>query len=159
MAVSFSPCLWYMKDATAAAELYVSVIPNSSIDNIKSLPVDTPSGPAGSVDIVEFTLAGSPVMAFSGGRHHDFNNAISLMVLCDTQAEIDSIWNGLLQDGGEPVQCGWLKDRFGVSWQVTPRRLGEMIAAGGEGAKAATLAMMHMVKLDIAALEKACKAA
>jgi len=159
MAVSFGPCLWYVKEAKEAAELYVSVIPNSSIDRIKTLPVDTPSGSAGSVHIVEFTLAGSPVMAFSGGPHHDFNDATSLMVECDTQAEIDQLWDGLLQGGGKPVQCGWLKDRFGVSWQITPRLLGQMIAGGGKGAQAATLAMMRMVKLDIAELERAYSAA
>jgi len=107
------------------------------------------------VKIVEFTLAGAPMMGFAGGPHHDFNDAISLMLICDTQEEIDRLWDGLLQDGGKPVQCGWLKDRFGISWQITPRCLGEMIAKGGPGAAAATLAMMQMVKLDIAKLEAA----
>jgi predicted 3-demethylubiquinone-9 3-methyltransferase (glyoxalase superfamily) len=159
MSITFAPHLWYAKDAEEAARFYVSVIPGSSMGAVTPLPVDSPSGPAGSVSVVDFTLAGAPVMAISAGPHHEFNDAISLMLICDTQEEIDRLWEGLLQGGGKPVQCGWLKDRYGVSWQIAPRRLGEMIAAGGPGAKAATLAMMKLVKLDIAELETAYKAA
>ena len=155
MTVSFVPCLWYSDRAEEAARFYTSVVPNSSFDRLTVMPVDSPSGPAGSVKVIEFTLAGSPMMAMSAGPHHDFNDAISLMLICDTQDEIDHIWNGLLADGGQPVVCGWLKDRFGVSWQVTPKCLGEMIASGGPGAVAAATAMMQMVKLDIAKLEAA----
>jgi predicted 3-demethylubiquinone-9 3-methyltransferase (glyoxalase superfamily) len=156
MAVGFTPCLWYTQDAEAAARFYVSVIPNSSIDVITSLPVDTPSGPAGSSAVVEFTVSGAPVMAFTGGPHHPFNDAISLTLLCDTQAEIDALWDGLLQGGGEPLACGWLRDRYGVSWQITPRRMGVMMADPDrkKAARAAT-AMMGMVKFDLAALEAA----
>jgi predicted 3-demethylubiquinone-9 3-methyltransferase (glyoxalase superfamily) len=157
MAVQFTPHLWYAADAEEAARFYVSVIPGSSFDRLTVMPIETPSGPAGSVSIVEFTLAGAPVMAIAAGPHHPFNDAISLMLICDTQEEIDRIWDGLLQDGGTPVQCGWLKDRFGVSWQVAPRRLGEMISEGGPRAALAAKAMMGMVKLDLAALEAAYK--
>ena len=118
------------------------------------MPIETPSGPPGSVAVVEFTLAGAKVMAIGAGPHHPFNDAISLMLLCDTQAEIDALWSGLPSGGGQPVQCGWLKDRYGVSWQVAPRRLGAMIG-DPDRAKAARAAsaMMGMVKFDLAALE------
>jgi predicted 3-demethylubiquinone-9 3-methyltransferase (glyoxalase superfamily) len=156
MAVGFAPHLWYAKDAEAAARFYVSVIPNSSFGSATPLPIDTPSGPAGSVSVVEFTLAGSPVMAITAGPHHPFNDAISLILLCDTQAEIDALWDGLLQGGGKPVMCGWLKDRYGVSWQIAPRRMGPMMKDPDRKAAArAATAMMGMVKFDLAALEKA----
>ena len=106
--------------------------------------------------VVEFTLAGAPVVAFSAGPHHDFNDAISLALHCDTQDELDALWDGLLQGGGKPVACGWLKDRYGVSWQVSPRCLGEMIGDPDRARAArATRAMLQMVKLDIAALRAA----
>ncbi len=156
MAIEFVPHLWYAKDAEDAARFYVSVIPGSSFDRVTVLPADTPSGPAGSVSVVEFTLSGAPVMAMTAGPHDEFNNSISLMLLCDTQAEIDALWEGLLQGGGTPIACGWLKDRYGVRWQIAPRRLGQMIA-GEDRARAAAVAksMLQMVKLDIAALEAA----
>lgn len=156
MTVSFVPHLWYSEKAEEAAAFYASVIPNSSLDRINGVPADTPSGPAGSVRIVEFTLAGTPVMAISAGPHHPFNDAISLMLICDTQDEIDAIWNGLQQGGGTPVQCGWLKDRYGVSWQVAPRCLGEMMSdPNRERATSVARAMMQMVKFDIATLKLA----
>jgi predicted 3-demethylubiquinone-9 3-methyltransferase (glyoxalase superfamily) len=156
MAISLSPFIWYSKDAEGAASLYTSVIPNSKIDNIWTMPVDTPSGPPGSIKVVDFTLAGSRVMAMTAGPHHDYNDAISLMLECDTQAEIDRMWEGLQQGGGKPVACGWMHDRYGVRWQITPRKMGEWIGAKNQdGAKRVALAMMQMVKLEIAALEKA----
>jgi predicted 3-demethylubiquinone-9 3-methyltransferase (glyoxalase superfamily) len=155
MAVVFAPCLWFTEKAEEAAAFYVSVIPDSRIDGVSALPVDSPSGPAGTVKVVEFTLAGSPVMAFAGGPFEPFNHAISLMVNCDTQAEIDRIWRGLLE-GGEAEQCGWLRDRYGVSWQITPKALGELIAGSDhDRARRVAEAMMGMVKLDLAALEAA----
>ena len=149
------PHLWYSAEAEEAARFYVSVIPDSRIDHVSTLPVETPSGPAGSVTIVEFTLAGQPVTGFTGGPLDPFNHAISLMIECDTQEDIDRIWDALL-DGGTPEECGWLRDRWGVSWQIAPRRLMEMIrgddrAAAARGAEA----MRGMVKLDLAALERA----
>lgn len=159
MSVSFVPNLWYSQHAEDAARFYVSVVPRSSIERVTALPAKTPSGPAGSVSVVEFTLAGAPVMAISAGPHHPFNDAISLMLRCDTQGEIDALWNGLLEDGGTTVQCGWLRDRYGVSWQITPRCLAEMIADPDRGRAArVTNAMLAMVKFDIAALQAAYRA-
>lgn len=156
MAVTLAPHLWYAHDAEAAARFYAAIIPNSSVDRVSYIPTDTPSGPAGSVAVVEFTLAGASVMAISAGEHDPFNDAISLVLICDTQAEIDRLWDGLLQGGGTPIQCGWLKDRFGVSWQVTPRCLGVMMCdTDRKRAGQVAAAMMQMVKFDIAALQAA----
>jgi len=159
MAVKFVPHLWYSQHAEEAARFYVSVIPGSSIGNVSNVtivPADSPSGPAGSVSVVSFTIAGTPMVAFSAGPHHEFNDAISLMLVCDTQDEIDQMWEGLLQGGGHPVQCGWLKDRYGVSWQVAPSCLGSLLGGSDKArAAAAAQAMMQMVKLDIAQLEAA----
>jgi len=156
MSITFAPHLWYAKDAEAAAHFYASVIPNSSVTRATPLPVATPSGPAGSVIVVEFVLAGAPVMAITAGPHHPFNDAISFVLLCDTQSEIDLAWDGLLEGGGHPVACGWLKDRYGVSWQITSRRLGEMLAdPDRERAARVAKAMLGMVKMDVAALERA----
>lgn len=149
------PHLWYNTEAEEAARFYASVIPDSRIDKVSTLPIETPSGPPGSVVIVEFMLAGQPVVAFTGGPFDSFNHAISLMVECDTQAEIDRIWDALL-DGGVPEECGWLRDRWGVSWQIAPRRLMEMIRGDDRAAAArAAEAMRGMVKLDLAGLERA----
>lgn len=149
------PHLWYSAEAEEAARFYVSVIPDSRIDHVSTLPVETPSGPAGSVTIVEFTLAGQPVTGFTGGPLDPFNHAISLMIECDTQEDVDRIWDALL-DGGTPEECGWLRDRWGVSWQIAPRRLMEMIRGEDRAAAArAAEAMRGMVKLDLAALERA----
>lgn len=156
MSVSFAPHLWYAKDAEEAARFYVSVIPGSGMGKVTILPGETPSGPSGSVSVISFTLAGAPVMAISAGPHHEFNDAISLVLMCDTQDEIDQIWDGLLQGGGKPVQCGWLKDRYGVSWQITAKRLGALIGGADKArAAAATRAMLQMIKIDIAQLEAA----
>ena len=149
------PHLWYSAEAEEAARFYVSVIPDSRIDHVSTLPVETPSGPAGSVTIVEFTLAGQPVTGFTGGPLDPFNHAISLMIECDTQEDVDRIWDALL-DGGTPEECGWLRDRWGVSWQIAPRRLMEMIRGDDRAAAArAAEAMRGVVKLDLAALERA----
>ena len=149
------PHLWYSAEAEEAARFYVSVIPDSRTDHVSTLPVETPSGPAGSVTIVEFTLAGQPVTGFTGGPLDPFNHAISLMIECDTQEDVDRIWDALL-DGGTPEECGWLRDRWGVSWQIAPRRLMEMIRGDDRAAAArAAEAMRGMVKLDLAALERA----
>jgi predicted 3-demethylubiquinone-9 3-methyltransferase (glyoxalase superfamily) len=155
MTISLQPCLWYSENAEEAAAFYVSVIPNSRVERITGLPVDNPSGPADSVKIVEFVLAGAPMMAFTGGPHDPFNHAISMVLLCDTQDEVDRLWNGLLE-GGHSEACGWLRDRYGVSWQITPRRLGELMSGPDrERAKRVAIAMMNMIKLDIAVLEAA----
>ena len=155
IASKITPCLWYVDKAEEAARFYVSLLPDSRIDSVTALPVDSPSGPAGSVKVVEFTLAGQSFLAMSAGPLDPFNHAISLMVNCEDQAEIDRLWDALSQ-GGSIEQCGWLKDRYGVSWQIAPAEFGEMIK-DPDRAKAARAAeaMMQMVKFDIAALRKA----
>jgi predicted 3-demethylubiquinone-9 3-methyltransferase (glyoxalase superfamily) len=117
---------------------------------------ESPSGPPGSVKVVDFTLFGQRFQAMSAGEHHEFDDAISMMVLCDDQAELDRYWNALLEGGGKPVACGWLTDRFGVRWQIVPAALEEMMSnADPARSKRVTDATMKMVKFDIAALEKA----
>jgi len=156
LAQKIVPNLWYAKEAEEAARFYASVFPDSRVDKVTTLPADSPSGPAGSVAVVEFTLLGQPFIAFSAGPLDPFNHAISLMVMCETQQEIDRYWNGLLAGGGQPEQCGWLRDRYGVSWQVAPTVLGEMMADKDRTkARRAAEAMLNMVKLDITGLKKA----
>ncbi len=150
------PFLWYAKEAEAAAKLYASIFPRSSVDRVSSLPVESPSGPPGSVKVVEFTLCGQPFQAMSAGPLDPFNHAISLMVYCDSQKELDGYWKKLLAGGGVEEQCGWLRDRYGVCWQIVPRGFEEMMASKDrEAAARCARAMMTMVKFDIAALEAA----
>src|SRR5262245_6318768 len=150
------PFLWYAKDAEQAAKFYASIFPDSRVKRVTALQSESPSGPPGSVKFVDFTLFGQPFTAMEAGPHHDFNDAISIMVTCDDQAELDKYWNALLQHGGQPTACGWLNDRYGVRWQIVPARLMEMMADKDTArSKRASDAMMQMVKLDIAALEKA----
>jgi predicted 3-demethylubiquinone-9 3-methyltransferase (glyoxalase superfamily) len=155
LAQKIVPHLWFAKEAEEAARFYASIFPDSRVDRVTPLPVDTPSGPAGSVAVVEFTLLGQPFMAISAGPLDPFNHAISFMVLCDNQQELDRYWNGLLA-GGNPEQCGWLKDKYGVSWQIVPTVLGEMMTDRDKAkSKRAAGAMLGMVKLDIAGLKRA----
>jgi predicted 3-demethylubiquinone-9 3-methyltransferase (glyoxalase superfamily) len=148
--------LWYAAEAEKAARFYASIFPDSGVDRVTVLPSDTPSGPVGSVKIVEFTLLGQRFQAISAGPHHEFNDAISLVVLCDDQAELDRYWDALLENGGQPQACGWLTDRFGLRWQIVPTMLGAWIADEdtARGRRVAE-AMLRMVKFDIAALERA----
>ena len=147
--------LWYAKEAEEAARLYASIFPDSHVDSVSALPSDSPSGPAGSVKIVNFTVLGQRFQAMSAGPHHDFNDAISIVVECDDQAEIDRYWNALLEGGGRPQACGWLIDRFGLRWQIIPSGF-ERLMAGDKGrARKVTDALLKMVKIDIAALEAA----
>lgn len=149
------PHLWYAKEAEEAARFYASIFPDSRVDRVTPLPVESPSGPAGSVKMVDFTLFGQPFMAISAGPLDPFNHAISFMVLCDDQAEVDRYWDALL-DGGSPEQCGWLKDKYGLSWQIVPAAFIEMMGdPDREGVRRAAEAMMKMVKLDLAALKAA----
>jgi predicted 3-demethylubiquinone-9 3-methyltransferase (glyoxalase superfamily) len=151
-----TPCLWFDGQAEEAARFYVSLLPGSRIDSIQRAPADTPSGPRGMVLTVEFTLAGHAYIGLNGGPQFRFNEAISFQVECDDQAELDRYWAGLIADGGEPGPCGWLRDRFGLSWQVTPRRLREMYTSGdADGARRAMEQMLTMTKLDIEPLERA----
>ena len=148
--------LWYAKEAEEAAGLYTSIFPDSRVDGVWSLPSDSPSGPAGSVKVVDFTILGQRFQAITAGPHHDFNDAISIVVLCDDQAELDRYWNALLEGGGKPQACGWLIDRFGLRWQMVPAVLDGMMREGDAArSKRVTDAMLKMVKLDIAVLEKA----
>ncbi len=149
------PHLWYAEKAEEAAAFYASILPNSKVTSVTPLPVDSPSGPAGSVKVVEFTLLGQPFLAISAGPLDPFNHAISFVVECDDQAEIDRLWKAL-SDGGKTEQCGWLKDRYGLSWQIVPKLLGEMMKDPDRTrSQRAAQAMLKMVKLDIAGLKKA----
>ena len=148
-----TPHLWYTRDAEEAARFYASVFPDSRIDRVATLASDSPSGPAGSVRMVEFTLLGQPFMAIAAGPLDAFNHAVSFVVECDDQPEIDRYWNALL-DGGAPERCGWLKDRYGLCWQIVPAVLGDMLAdADRDKARRVCDAMLGMVKFDISALE------
>lgn len=149
------PHLWYTKEAEEAARFYASIFPDSRVDSVTALPADSPSGPAGSVKIVEFTLAGQPFTAFSAGPFEPFNHAVSFMVECEDQAEVDRYWEAL-GAGGAVEQCGWLRDRYGLSWQIAPVALGRMMKSPDRAAAArAAQAMLTMTKLDVAALERA----
>jgi|SRR5579859_1593646 len=150
------PFFWYAKDAEEAARLYTSIFPDSRVNSVTSLQSESPSGPPGSVKVVDFTLFGQPFRAMTAGRHDDFNDAVSMTVLCDNQAELDRYWNALLEGGGKPQACGWLIDRFGLRWQIVPAVLEEMMRDKDVvRSRKASDAMLTMVKLDIAALEKA----
>lgn len=150
-----TPHLWFVKEAEQAAQFYASIFPDSRVDPVTVLPSDSPSGPAGSVKMVEFTLFGQPFLAISAGPLDSFNHAISFVVNCDDQGEIDRYWQALLQ-GGQAEQCGWLKDRYGVSWQIVPSELRRMMTdPDRDRARRATDAMLKMVKLDIAGLRSA----
>ena len=149
------PHLWYTDKAEEAAAFYASVLPSSKVDSVTVLPADTPSGPSGSVKVVEFTLMGQQFMAISAGPLDAFNHSISFLVLCDDQAEIDRVWSAL-SEGGVTERCGWLKDRFGVSWQIVPPVLGEMLNDEDDAkSKRVMEAMLQMNKLDIAGLKAA----
>ena len=150
------PFLWYAKDAEAAASFYASIFPDSRVDRVTPMLSESPSGPPGSVKVVDFTLFGQPFQAMTAGPHHEFNDAISLTVVCEDQAELDRYWTALIEGGGKPVACGWLNDRWGVRWQIVPRILDEMMRDPDPArSKRASDAMMKMVKLDIAELKKA----
>jgi len=150
-----TPFLWYAKEAEEAAAFYASIFPDSRVTGVTALPTDSPSGPAGSVKVVDFVLCGQSFVAMSAGPLDPFNHAVSFVVNCDNQAEIDRYWNALLK-GGSAEQCGWLRDRYGLSWQIVPTVLTKMMADPDRAkAKRAADAMMKMVKLDIAVLEAA----
>src|SRR6516165_7195571 len=146
--------LWYAKEAEEAAKFYASIFPDSRVDRVTSMQSESPSGPPGSVKVVDFTLFGQRFQAMSAGPHHDFNDAISLMVLCEDQQELDRYWNALLEGGGKPQACGWLIDRYGVRWQITPRMLEQLMSSKDQArGKRVAEAMMKMIKIDIATLE------
>ena len=150
-----APCLWFDGEAEEAAKFYVSLLPNSRIEHVQRNVMDSPSGKAGSVLVVKFTLAGQSFLALNGGTRLEYTHAISFMIDCEDQAEVDRLWDALL-DGGTADQCGWLRDRYGVSWQIVPRVLLQLLS-DPDPAKAQRVmqAMLGMVKLDIAALQAA----
>lgn len=149
------PCLWYSEKADEAAKFYASILPNSKVDSIWALEAESPSGPPGSVKVVEFTLLGQPFTAMTAGPLDEFNHAISFMIECDSQQEIDRLWDAL-GAGGQVQQCGWLRDRYGLYWQITPKVLTEMMKDKDRTrGKRVAEAMLTMVKLDIATLQKA----
>ncbi|MGH2462967.1 MAG: VOC family protein [Candidatus Limnocylindria bacterium] len=155
-----TPCLWFNGTAEEAAQLYISIFPGSRIDKIHRSPSDTPSGPAGDVLTVDFTLGGQPFIGLNGGPDFQFNESVSFSIDCGDQAEVDRYWDALVEGGGEHSVCGWLKDRFGVSWQVIPRQLPEMLdGPDHEGAARAMKAMLDMTKIDVEKLRKAYEGA
>lgn len=149
------PHLWYTKEAEQAAQYYASIFPDSRVDRVTPLLSESPSGPAGSVTVVDFTLFGQPFQAISAGPLDAFNHAISLVVVCDDQAELDRYWSKLLEHG-TAEQCGWLRDKFGVSWQIVPKILDELMSdSDPTRAKRVSDTMLQMVKIDVAALKAA----
>ena len=150
-----TPCLWFDGQAEEAARFYVSLLPNSRINRILRSPADSPSGAEGSVLTVEFTLAGMSYLGLNGGPEHPFTDAISFQIHCETQSEVDRLW-AALKKGGKEIACGWLKDRWGLSWQIVPTRLMELMKdPDANRARRTMQAMMTMVKIDIAAVERA----
>ncbi|MDB5453757.1 MAG: hypothetical protein JWO33_2335 [Caulobacteraceae bacterium] len=151
-----APCLWFDTEAEEAAKFYVSIFPNSKISKTARYPEGLPGDRAGQVLTVEFELDGVTFTGLNGGPQFKFDEAISFQIYVDDQAELDRYWNALLADGGVESQCGSLKDRFGLSWQVAPTQLGKLMASPDrEAANRVAAAMMQMVKLDIAKLEAA----
>jgi len=151
------PCLWFDKQAEEAANYYVSLLPDSHIDSVQHAPTDYPSGKKGDVLLVEFTLGGSRYTALNGGPYFTFNEAISLQIDCDDQAEVDRLWTAL-SAVPEAEQCGWVKDRWGLSWQIVPRRMTELLSDPDPAVvQRVFAAMMGMKKLDVAGLEAAAK--
>jgi predicted 3-demethylubiquinone-9 3-methyltransferase (glyoxalase superfamily) len=149
--------LWFEKDMDAAVRFYISLIPGSSMTWSGTIPADTPSGPAGTVKIAAFTLGDQRYMAIEAGPLDPFNHSFSIIVECDDQAEIDRLWDAL-KEGGTVEQCGWLRDRWGLCWQITAKRFGELMRdADPAKARRVTEAMLQMVKFDIAALEAAAR--
>ncbi|MDP8993812.1 MAG: VOC family protein [Pseudomonadota bacterium] len=151
-----TPCLWFDGQAEEAASFYVSLLPDSRVDRVNRSPADYPSGKAGDVLTVEFTFAGQSFMGLNGGPDFRFNEAVSFMIECEDQAEVDRLWEAITATGGSPVACGWVRDRYGLSWQIVPKRLQELMTdPDRDRAKRAMEAMMTMVKLDVAELERA----
>ncbi len=148
-------CLWYDKEAEAAARFYAATFPESEVKAVHRAPADYPSGKEGDVLTVEFTVLGIPCLGLNGGPGISHSLAFSFQVATDTQEETDRYWDAIVGNGGEESECGWCQDRWGISWQITPRTLTEAIAAGGEEARRAFLAMMEMGKIDIAKIEAA----
>ena len=148
-------CVWYDKDAEAATRFYADLFPDSTVGKVYHAPGDYPSGKQGDVLMVEFTVAGVACVGLNGGPVFKHNEAFSFQISTETQEETDRYWNAIVGNGGQESDCGWCKDRWGISWQITPRVLMEAMAAGGGEAKRAFDAMMKMKKIDVAKIEAA----
>jgi len=148
-------CLWFDKDAEEAARFYVATFPQSALGAVHRAPGDYPSGKTGDVLTVEFTVAGIPCLGLNGGPMFKHNEAFSFQIATDDQEETDRYWNAITGNGGSESACGWCKDKWGISWQITPRTLTDALAAGGGEAKRAFSAMMDMKKIDVAKIDAA----
>jgi predicted 3-demethylubiquinone-9 3-methyltransferase (glyoxalase superfamily) len=148
-------CLWFDKEAEAAARFYAATFPDSAVHAVHHAPGDYPSGKAGDVLTVDFTVCGIPCMGLNGGPHFTPDEAFSFQIATDDQEETDRYWNAIIGNGGRASECGWCKDKWGISWQITPRVLTEAMAAGGAQAQRAFAAMMTMQKIDVAKIEAA----
>lgn len=148
-------CLWFDKDAEAAARFYAATFPNSEVFRVHQAPGDFPGGKAGDILTVEFSVLGIPCLGLNGGPTFEHSEAFSFQVATDSQEETDRYWNAIVKNGGTESACGWCKDRWGLSWQITPRVLTDALAAGGAEATRAFAAMMKMTKIDVAAIEAA----
>jgi len=148
-------CLWYDTEAEAAAHFYAATFPDSTVGAVHRAPSDYPGGKEGDVLTVEFTVLGVPCLGLNGGPVFDHNEAFSFQIATEDQEETDRYWNAIVGNGGQESQCGWCKDKWGISWQITPRVLTDALAAGGEEAKRAFAAMMGMKKIDIATIKAA----
>jgi predicted 3-demethylubiquinone-9 3-methyltransferase (glyoxalase superfamily) len=150
-------CLWYEKDALAAARFYAKTFPNSKVTGVHKAPSDFPSGKKGQVLTVDFTVMGIPCMGLNGGPQFKHSEAFSFQVATASQKETDKYWNAIIKNGGQASYCGWCKDKWGLSWQITPRVLTDAMAAGGKVAERAFTAMMDMDKIDVAKIKAAVK--
>lgn len=148
-------CIWYDKDALEAARFYEKTFPDSKVTAVHKAPGDYPSGKAGDVLTVDFTVCGIPCMGLNGGPIFKHSEAFSFQIATDDQAETDRLWNAIVSNGGQESQCGWCKDRWGINWQITPRTLTEAMMAGGAEAQRAFAAMMEMGKIDVAKIDAA----
>ena len=155
MTAKIQPCLWFNMNAEEAANFYATTFPNTRINATHRAPGDYPAGKKGNVLTVEMTILGMPFLLLNGGPQFTFDEAISFQVATEDQEETDRYWNAIVSGGGQESMCGWCKDRFGLSWQITPKRLMQFMAAGGETARRAFTAMMEMRKIDIATLDRA----
>ena len=149
-------CLWFGRDGESAVRFYVSIVPNSKIEHVQRAPAAWPGGEAGDVIVIDFTLAGQRFQALNGGSPVDYGTAASVSVECPDQAEVDRLWAALTADGGKEIMCGWLRDRWGVPWQIVPEVLPRLLAGPDPAVAArAFAAMQTMVKLDSAEIERA----
>jgi predicted 3-demethylubiquinone-9 3-methyltransferase (glyoxalase superfamily) len=150
-------CVWYDKDAEEAANFYAATFPDSQVKAVYTAPGDYPSGKAGDVLTVDFTVCGIPCIGLNGGPIFPHTEAFSFQIATETQEETDRYWNAIVGNGGAESACGWCKDKWGINWQITPRVLTDAMAQGGEVAKRAFAAMMEMHKIDVATIEAAVR--